>query len=186
MSRIGRSPITVPAGVKITVADDHVLVDGPKGKLSSPVPKGISVKLEDATLTADRSTDQKSHRALHGLTRALLANAVKGVTEGFSRELDVVGIGYKAEMRGKFLNMILGYSHPIEFPVPEDVEIKVVREQRGISNYAATVVVSGIDKSRVGQVAAEIRRLRPPDAYKGKGVRYTGEVVRLKVGKKGA
>jgi large subunit ribosomal protein L6 len=137
-------------------------------------------------LTAHRESNSKEARALHGLARALLANAVVGVSEGFVRKLDVVGIGYRAEARGRYLNLSLGHSHPIEFPIPEGIEISVEREPRQISNYVATIKVSGADRSRVGQTAADIRALRPPDAYKGKGVRYSDEVVRTKVGKKGA
>lgn len=187
MSRIGKNPIPVPSGVKVSIEDKRVLVEGPKGGMETPIPEGISVSLEDSTLQLSRSNDQKTQRALHGLARALLANAVTGVTEGFKKELDVVGIGYKAEMRGKFLHLAIGFSHPIEVPVPEGIEINVERaQQRGISNYIGTVTVSGIDKAQVGQVAADLRRLRPPDAYKGKGIRYADEIVRLKVGKKGA
>ncbi len=186
MSRVGRMPIEIPSSVKISIHDDRVDIEGPKGKLQAPVPPGITVKLDNSTMTASRASDEKEYRALHGLTRSLLANAVEGVTEGFSRELDVVGIGYKAEMRGKFLSLALGFSHPIEFPVPKGIEIKVEKANKKVNNYAATVVVSGFDKAQVGQVAADIRRLRPPDAYKGKGIRYADELVRTKVGKKGA
>lgn len=186
MSRIGKSPVEIPAGVKLTVARDSVLVEGPKGKLTTPIPKGIRLDVEGNQAQAVRSNDESAQRALHGLTRALLANAVTGVTQGFSKELDVVGIGYKAEMRGKYLNLSLGYSHPIEYRVPEGIQIKVERGQRPISNYVATIIVSGIDKAKVGQVCAEIRAMRTPDAYKGKGIRYSQETVKLKVGKKGA
>ncbi len=186
MSRIGKNPIPVPSGVKIQIEKGRVLVEGPKGKMHSPVPAGISVSLEGSDVKVLRSSDLKPDRALHGLTRALLANAVAGVTAGFQRELDVVGIGYKVEMRGKFLHLAVGFSHPIEFPVPDGIEIKVERLQRTIGNYIGTVIIRGIDKAKVGQVAADLRRLRPPDAYKGKGIRYSDELVRLKVGKKGA
>ncbi len=186
MSRVGKMPIEVPSSVKISVHEDRVDVEGPKGKLQTPVPEGIRISLENSTLTASRASNEKEHRALHGLTRSLLANAILGVTDGFKKELDVVGIGYKAEMRGKYLNLALGFSHPIEFPVPKGVEIRVERENRKINNYVATVVISGYDKGQVGQVAADIRRLRPPDPYKAKGIRYSDELVRTKVGKKGA
>jgi len=187
MSRIGKQVIPVPAGVKLTTENDRVRVEGPKGKLEVPVPKGIRADLQDSGLTVQRENDQKELRALHGLTRALLNNAVQGVSSGFVRELDVVGIGYRAEIRGgRFLNMSLGHSHPIEFPIPDGIEISVSREQRQISNYVATIKISGSDKYRVGQIAANIRSLRPPDAYKGKGIRYSDETVRTKVGKKGA
>lgn len=186
MSRVGKKPIQIPSAVKVKVEGRKVVVQGPKGELETSLPRGIEVALEGATLVASRQSDEKQVRALHGLTRALLANSVKGVSEGFRRELDVVGIGFKAEMRGKFLNLALGFSHPIEFPVPKGIQIGVERIQRQISNYIATVVVTGADKEQVGQVCADIRGLRPPDPYKGKGIRYSDEVVRLKEGKKGA
>lgn len=186
MSRIGKQPVPLPVGVKVQIAPDHVLVEGPKGKLQAPVPQGIQVEMSDNLLTARRSGDSKSLRALHGLTRALLANCVRGVTEGFRKELDVVGIGFRAEVKGKYLNLSLGHSHPVEFPVPARIDIKVERLAKPINNYVATIVVSGADKGQVGQVAADIRRIRPPDAYKGKGIRYGDEMVRTKVGKKGA
>jgi large subunit ribosomal protein L6 len=186
MSRIGKQEIDVPAGVKVAIEADKVIVEGPKGSVEAPLPGGITVELSESKLTAKRESDSKEKRALHGLTRALLSNAVVGVTSGFEKKLDVVGIGYRAEVRGKYLNLSLGHSHPIEFPVPEGIEINVAREPRQISNYVATVSIAGVDRYRVGQVAADIRSLRPPDAYKGKGVRYSDEIVRLKVGKKGA
>jgi len=186
MSRVGKNPIEIPSGVKINVEKSRVVVQGPKGSLETPLPKGIGVELEEKILKATRSNDGKAQRSLHGLTRALLANAVTGVTEGFRKELDVIGIGYKAEMRGKYLNLSVGFSHPIEMAAPQGIEFKVERLPRAVSNYAATVVVQGIDKGQVGQGAADIRRLRPPDPYKGKGIRYAGEPVRTKVGKKGA
>ena len=186
MSRVGKRPIQIPSEVKVTIEKGLVLVEGPKGKLETRLPEGVEVELSNSTLVARRASDSKMHRALHGLTRTLLANAVTGVTEGFKKELDVVGIGYRAETRGKYLNLSLGFSHPVEFPVPEGIEIRVERGQRKVGNYVGTVIVSGIDKARVGQVAADIRRLRPPDPYKGKGVRYADELIRLKVGKKGA
>ncbi len=151
-----------------------------------PVPAGISVELKESVLEAKRNDDSRQSRAFHGLTRALLANAVRGVVEGFGKKLDVVGIGYRAEVRGKYLNLTLGHSHPTEFPIPEGIEISVAREPRTISNYVTTISIGGYDRQRVGQIAADIRSLRPPDAYKGKGVRYSDEEVRTKVGKKGA
>ncbi|MFB3905159.1 MAG: 50S ribosomal protein L6 [Acidobacteriota bacterium] len=186
MSRVGKKPIPVPPGVKISVAADHVRVEGPKGKLQVPVPPSIRVEMKDGTVLAHRDSDEKNVRALHGLTRSLVANAVNGVTNGFRKELDIVGIGYRAEMRGKFLNLSLGFSHPIEFPVPPEITIKVEKLPRNIQNYVTSVVVSGADRGRVGQTAADIRALRPPDAYRGKGIRYSTEVIKLKVGKKGA
>jgi large subunit ribosomal protein L6 len=186
MSRIGRKIIKLPAGVKIATESRQVRVEGPKGKLTVPLPTGISVDQADSTVTVKRASDAKDLRAKHGLTRALLANAVQGVGEGWTKKLDVVGIGYRAEVRGKYVNFSLGHSHPVEFPVPEGLQISVEREPRAIPNYVATVKVSGADRHLVGQIAAEIRALRPPDAYKGKGVRYANEVVKTKVGKKGA
>ncbi|MEJ2078591.1 MAG: 50S ribosomal protein L6 [Acidobacteriota bacterium] len=186
MSRIGRKIIKLPAGVKVAVEGGQVRVEGPKGKLVVPLPEGISIDQADSTVTVERAGDTKDLRAKHGLTRALLANAVQGVGEGWIKKLDVVGIGYRAEVRGRYVNFSLGHSHPVEFPIPEGLQIAVEREQRAIPNYVATVKVAGADRHLVGQIAAEIRSLRPPDAYKGKGVRYTNEVVKTKVGKKGA
>jgi large subunit ribosomal protein L6 len=186
MSRIGKKVINVPPNVKVSLEERRVAVEGPKGQLETVLPEGIEVELSDSVLVAKRAGDSKRLRSLHGLTRALLANSVTGVSQGFEKKLDVVGIGYRAEIRGKYLNLSLGHSHPVEFPVPEGVEIKVEREPKAISNYVATIRISGADRYRVGQVAADIRSLRPPDAYKGKGLRYTTEVVRTKVGKKGA
>jgi large subunit ribosomal protein L6 len=176
MSRIGRKPIPIPQGVKIQAGGDRVEVQGPKGKLLVPVPSGIRVEQKDKELIASRSGDDQ--RALHGLTRALLANAVHGVTLGFTRELDIVGVGYRAEVKGKKVVFSLGYSHPVEFPIPEGIQITVAQQTH--------VAVSGADKAQVGQVAANIRALRPPDPYKQKGVRITGEVLKKKAGKAGA
>lgn len=186
MSRIGKKIIKLPDGVKVNPGPDTVHVEGKNGKLEVPVPTGISVEVADGTASVKRANDTPDLRAKHGLTRALLANAVQGVTEGFEKKLDVVGIGYRAEVRGKYVNFVLGHSHPVEFPIPEGMTVSVEREQRAIPNYVATVKVTGIDKYQVGQLAAEIRSLRPPDVYKGKGVRYASEFVKLKVGKKGA
>jgi len=186
MSRIGKQIIEIPTGVKISIEKSKVVVEGPKGRLETPLPEGIQVEQSESTLEAKRQNDSKKLRSLHGLTRALLANAVNGVTTGFEKRLEVVGIGYRAERRGNYLNLSLGHSHPVELPVPEGVEIKVERQQRTISNYVATITISGSDRYQVGQVAADIRSLRPPDAYKGKGLRYSDEIVRTKVGKKGA
>jgi len=176
MSRIGRKPIPLPAGVKVHVAAERVEVQGPKGKLSVPLPAGIRVEQKDKEVLASRELEEQ--RALHGLTRALLANAVHGVTQGFKRELDIVGVGYRAEMKGKNVVFSLGYSHPIEFPVPDGIQISVAQQTH--------LVVSGADKAQVGQVTANIRALRPPDPYKQKGIRKTGEVLKKKAGKAGA
>jgi large subunit ribosomal protein L6 len=176
MSRIGRKPIPVPAGVKISPVAGKVEVQGPKGKLQVLVPQQIRLEQKDGVLTAVR--DNEEHRALHGLARALLANAVHGVTQGFKKELDIVGVGYRAEVKGKAVAFALGKSHPIEFPVPEGIQITVDKQTH--------IVVSGADKAQVGQVAANIRSLRPPDPYKQKGIRITGERLKKKAGKAGA
>jgi large subunit ribosomal protein L6 len=186
MSRIGKKPIKVPGGVKVSIGDGHIAVEGNKGKLSAPIPPGIRFELKGDTLTAIRETDAKPYSAYHGLARALAANCIRGVTEGFSKDLDLVGIGYKVDARPKSVTLSLGYSHPIEFPLPPGITVKVEKQNKSIQNYVATLTISGADKQLVGQVAADIRSLRRPDAYKGKGLRYASEVVRLKVGKKGA
>lgn len=181
-SRIGKKPIPVPSGVKVSINETDIEITGPKGKLVSPIPAGIEVKQEDSSLRLKAATGQE--RAAHGLARALLANAIKGVTEGFSRELDIVGVGYKVEQKGTKLVMALGYSHLVEFLPPPSVEIKVERKPKpGLNQYQTTLIVSGIDKQEVGQVCANLRNLRRPDAYKGKGVRYADETLRLKPGK---
>ena len=176
MSRIGRKPIPVPSGVKIALQDGKVDVQGPKGKLTIAVPRGITFAQKDGVLTAQRETEE--HRALHGLARALVANAVHGVTTGFKKDLDIVGVGYRAELKGKIVAFALGKSHPIEFPIPEGIQIAVDKQTH--------IVVSGADKGKVGQVAADLRALRPPDPYKQKGVRITGERLKKKAGKAGA
>ena len=184
MTRVGGEKIPVPSGVKVTIESDKVLIQGPRGSLQTPVPERIRVEMDSSDIVTHRDSDEKGIRALHGLTRSLLANAVAGVTEGFSKELDIVGIGYRAAVKGKVLSLSLGFSHSIEFPVPEGIEITVQKDKKPISNYIASVLVSGNDKQRVGQIAADIRAFRPPDAYKGKGIRYADELVRVKVGKK--
>src|ERR1700675_4554940 len=176
MSRIGRKPIPVPAGVKIAMQPGKIDVQGPKGKLSFAIPRGISFEQKDGVLTALRETED--HRALHGLARALVANAVHGVTQGFKKDLDIVGVGYRAELKGKLVAFALGKSHPIEFKIPEGIQIAVDKQTH--------IVVSGADKGKVGQVAADIRSLRPPDPYKQKGIRITGERLKKKAGKAGA
>jgi large subunit ribosomal protein L6 len=175
MSRVGKKLIPVPSGVKIQVGD-QLTVQGPKGTLEVPLPKGISVKQNDGKLELIRESDE--YAALHGLTRALTANAVQGVSTGFVRELDIVGIGYRADVKGKLATFTLGYSHPIELLLPEGVDLKIDKQTH--------LVLSGHDKQLIGQVAANIRALRKPDPYKNKGVRYTGEVLKKKVGKSGA
>jgi large subunit ribosomal protein L6 len=176
MSRIGKKPIPLPQGVKINSAGGKVEVQGPKGKLQVLVPSVIRLEQKDGVLTAVRDSDE--HRALHGLARALLANAVTGVTTGFKKELDIVGVGYRAEVKGKSVAFALGKSHPIDFPIPEGIQIAVDKQTH--------IVVSGADKAQVGQVAADMRSLRPPDPYKQKGIRITGERLKKKAGKAGA
>ncbi len=185
MSRVGRSPIELPSEVKVTIEENQVRIQGPRGTLTPSVPAPIRVELTERELQAHRDSADKPVKALHGLTRSLLANAVKGVTEGFRKDLDLVGIGFRADVKGKILNLSLGFAHPVVFPFSEDIEIQVSRDKKPITNHVASIVVTGNDKQQVGQVAADIRRLRRPDAYKGKGIRYAGEVVKLKVGKKG-
>src|SRR5208283_5296312 len=175
MSRVGKKLIPVPSGVKIQIGE-QIRVQGPKGTLEVPVPAGISVKQNDGKLEIIRDSDE--HAALHGLTRALAANAVQGVSTGFTRELDIVGIGYRADVKGKIATFTLGYSHPIEVLLPDGVDLKIDKQTH--------LVLSGYDKQMIGQVAANIRALRKPDPYKNKGVRYTGEALRKKVGKSGA
>lgn len=186
MSRIGKKPITVPSGVKVTFDERYLQVEGKAGKLSAPIPPGIRFELNGDTLTAVRPSNDKPYPAYHGLARALAANLVHGVTVGFSRDLDLVGIGYKADAKSKAITLMLGYSHPIEFPIPQGINIKVEKQNKQIQNYVATITISGSDKQLVGQVAADIRSLKRPDAYKGKGLRYANETIKLKVGKKGA
>jgi len=175
MSRVGKKPIPLPANVKINIAD-RLEVQGPKGKLTVPIPQGISIENADGKLEIKRESDQFA--ALHGLTRALAANAVTGVSSGFVRELEIVGIGYRADVKGNVVSFNLGYSHPIEYILPTGVECKVDKQ--------TALALSGFDKELLGQVAANMRALRPPDPYKNKGVRYKGEVLKKKVGKAGA
>ena len=178
MSRVGRKVIPVPKDVKVGIAKSALSVQGPKGKLETPVPPGISFVLEGAELTCKRTNDERQQRAFHGLARALAQNAIKGVTEGFSKDLDIVGVGYKAAVEGSKVVFALGYSHPVGFKIPEGIKIAIEKQTH--------LTVSWIDRQQVGQVAAEIRRLRKPDPYKQKGIRYTGEVLKKKAGKAGA
>jgi len=186
MSRVGKKPIDVPSGVTVTINESEIEVKGPKGTLKSPVPEGITFKLEEGQLVAERSDDQ--HSAMHGLARALASNAVTGVTEGFSRQMDVVGVGYKAEVQGKKLLFALGYSHPVEYLLPDGIDASAERvpSKASINQYQTTLTLTGIDKQLLGQVAAELARLRKPDAYKGKGIRYADRYYRLKQGKTAA
>jgi large subunit ribosomal protein L6 len=178
MSRIGKKPIAVPKGVQVTVEDGQVAVQGPKGKLGLTVHGLCSVELTAGNVVVRRSADHRTAKAIHGLTRALVANMVRGVTEGFERRLEIVGIGYRVQQAGRNLTFSLGYSHPIVFALPEGVQAEVDKQ--------TAIVIRGVDKHLVGQTAAQIRALRRPDPYKGKGIRYAGEVVRKKVGKAGA
>jgi large subunit ribosomal protein L6 len=178
MSRIGKKPIPLPAGVKYKVEGNTVLVEGPKGNVSALIAEGISLKTADGHLLVERASEDKA--ALHGLTRALVYNAVHGVTKGWTRELDIVGIGYRAELKGKGMVVFtLGYSHPIEFPLPTGIEVAIDPKQTHLT-------VTGVDRQKVGQVAADMRSLRKPDPYKNKGVRYSNERLKKKAGKTGA
>jgi large subunit ribosomal protein L6 len=176
MSRIGKQPISLPSGVKAQLREGVVDLQGPKGKMSVPIPPGIRFEMKDNTLHALRDNDEQA--ALHGLARALMANGVHGVSQGFQRDLEIVGVGYRAEVKGKNVVFALGYSHPVEFPIPEGIQVTVEKQTR--------VSVTGADKARVGQVAANMRALRPPDPYKQKGVRIAGERLKKKAGKAGA
>lgn len=177
MSRIGKKPIAVPKGVTVAVDGHHVTVKGPKGELQRTVPAEMKVTLENGEILVQRPSDITRHRALHGLTRSLLANMVDGVTSGFEKKLEIHGVGYKAESLPKGIRLVVGYSHPVEYTAPAGVTIVVEKP--------TLVTVEGIDKEKVGQVAAELRRVRPPEPYKGKGIRYVGEHVRRKAGKTG-
>jgi large subunit ribosomal protein L6 len=176
MSRIGRKPIQIPDDVEIDVKPGAVKVKGPKGELEQSLNREMKVSIDDGTLTVERPTDRGEHRALHGLTRSLISNMVEGVTDGFERRLEIQGVGYRANLKGKTLEMALGYSHPVSIPAPDGIEFEVPQPTE--------VVVRGIDKQLVGEIAARIRKSRPPEPYKGKGVRYAGEHVARKVGKR--
>lgn len=176
MSRIGKKPIVVPAGVKIQVDGGTVRVEGPKGRLAQEVPEGVTLRVDDGHITVERSSDERRVRALHGLTRALVANMVTGVKDGFERRLEIVGIGYRAQLQGKSLQLALGYSHPVLFALPDGVTAEVDRQ--------TAITLRAADKALLGQTAARLRALRKPDPYKGKGVKYADEVIRRKVGKK--
>lgn len=176
MSRIGRQPIPVPEGVTVSVAPGRVTVNGPKGELTQTINPQITVSEDDGALTVARPTDRGEHRALHGLTRSLVANMVEGVTSGYERRLEIQGVGYRARLQGKALELSVGYSHTVSVPAPEGIEFEVPQPTE--------VIVRGIDKQLVGETAARIRRVRPPEPYKGKGIRHAGEHVRRKVGKR--
>ncbi len=176
MSRIGRQPIEIPDGVEVDVEASAVKVKGPKGELSQEIVRDMKVSLEDGAVKVERPTDRGEHRALHGLTRSLIANMVEGVTNGYEKRLEIQGVGYRAQLKGKNLELALGYSHPVSIEAPEGIEFEVPQPTE--------VVVRGIDKQLVGETAARIRKSRPPEPYKGKGIRYSGEHVRRKVGKR--
>ena len=177
MSRIGRMPVVIPKGVEVRSDAGQVRVKGPKGELVSAIPEGLTVAIADGEVRISRGSDEPRSRAIHGLLRSLVANNVEGVTKGFVKDLEISGVGYKAEVRGKSVVFSLGYSHPVDFPIPEGIAI-------AIDAKAGKMTVSGADKQKVGQTAAEIRKLRVPDPYKAKGIKYSDEVIRRKVGKK--
>ena len=178
MSRIGKMPVAIPKGVDVKADGGTVRVKGPKGELSSAIPAGLTVSIADGQVRIARGSDEPKARAVHGLLRSLVANNVEGVTKGFTRELEISGVGYKAEVKGKSVVFSLGYSHPVDFPIPEGIAI-------AIDAKAGKMTVTGADKQRVGQTAAEIRKLRVPDPYKAKGIKYANEVIKRKVGKAG-
>jgi large subunit ribosomal protein L6 len=175
VSRIGKLPITLPSGVKLAVDANAVRVEGPKGKLASTLPHGVGVKIDGNVVRVERASDDRKARALHGLTRKLIANMTHGVSQGFSRVLEINGVGYRAEVKGQEIHMTLGYSHPVVFPLPAGITASVERQ--------VVITVSGADRQLVGEIAAEIRSLRPPEPYKGKGIKYREEVIRRKAGK---
>ena len=178
MSRIGKMPVAIPKGVEVKAEGSKVRVKGPKGELASAIPSGLTVTVADGQVKIARGSDEPHARAIHGLLRSLVANNVEGVTKGFTRELEISGVGYKAEVKGKSVVFSLGYSHPVDFPIPEGIAIAVDAK-------AGKLTVTGADKQRVGQTAAEIRKLRVPDPYKAKGIKYADEVIKRKVGKAG-
>jgi large subunit ribosomal protein L6 len=178
VSRVGRKPITIPAGITVKTAGQSISVKGPKGELQATIHPAISVEMAEGVLTVHRPSDQKEHRALHGLWRANIQNMINGVTAGYAKKLELVGVGYRAEMKGPRLQLLVGFSHPILFGAPEGVKIETPTQ--------TSITISGIDKQLVGQVAAKIRSFRPPEPYKGKGVKYEGEYIRRKAGKAAA
>ena len=177
MSRIGKAPVEVPGGVQVDISGRSVKVSGPKGELEVPVGKGVEVKQEDGSIVLERASESPEHKSMHGLTRSLVQNAVTGVTEGFVKTLQIAGVGYRAALQGRDINLQVGYSHPVSVSPREGIDFEVPAP--------TTIIVRGIDKQRVGQTAAEIRKVRPPEPYKGKGIRYEDEQIRRKVGKAG-
>jgi large subunit ribosomal protein L6 len=178
VSRVGKAPIVIPKGVDVKSDGNAVRVKGPKGELTTRVPTGLTVSIEDGVVRFSRSSEEPQQRAFHGLLRSLVANSVEGVTKGFSKDLEIVGVGYKAEVKGRAVIFSLGYSHPVNFPIPEGISVN-------LDAKAGKLTVSGADRQKVGQTAAEIRKLRVPDPYKAKGIKYAEEVIRRKVGKAG-
>jgi large subunit ribosomal protein L6 len=178
MSRIGKKPVAIPAGVKVEVKDGKVLVEGPKGKLDFDIPWQVEVRVKENQVFVSRRQDTKAMRALHGLTRALINNMMKGVSEGYGKDLEIIGVGFKAQVQGDLLNMQLGFSHPVNFPIPAGIKIETPKPTQ--------ILIRGIDKEKVGETAAEIRAICPPEPYKGKGIRYVGEYVKKKIGKAAA
>ena len=177
MSRIGRAPVEVPDKVEVNISDETLRIKGPRGELNVHVGRGVAVKQKDGNIVVERQSDAPEHRAMHGLTRSLIQNAVTGVTEGFAKTLQIQGVGYRGSLQGRDINLQVGYSHPVIISPPEGIDFEMPNP--------TTIIVRGIDKQRVGQMAAEIRRVRPPEPYKGKGIRYSDEQVRRKVGKTG-
>lgn len=175
MSRIGKKPVNIPKEVKIEVKDGSIIVEGPKGKLNKPLSARISVEIKEGQLLVKRASDTKEDKSLHGLYRASISNMIKGVMEGYGKDLEIIGVGYKAQVQGKTLNMQLGFSHPVNFPIPEGIKIETPKPTQ--------IAIRGIDKELVGEIAAEIRSIRPPEPYQGKGIRYLGEYIKKKVGK---
>lgn len=178
MSRVGRKPIPVPSGAKVKIQDGIFFAEGPKGKVSQPLFEGFDVRIDDGTITVERPGESGPERSRHGLLRSLLANAVEGAANGFTKQLEIVGVGYRAEVKDREVHFALGYSHPVVFPIPEGIDVEVDKNNR--------IKVTGADRQKVGQVSAEMRSLRRPDPYKGKGIKYSGEILRRKVGKAGA
>ncbi|MCM8783033.1 MAG: 50S ribosomal protein L6 [Candidatus Omnitrophica bacterium] len=178
MSRVGRKPIVIPKEVKVVLKDDVISVEGPKGLLNYKIPSGIFIELKDSELLVKRYRDDRLSRGLHGLVRTLIFNMIKGVTEGYTKELEIVGMGFRAELKNNELILYVGFSHPVNFPVPEGIKIEVPKPTH--------IRITGIDKQKVGEVAARIRQIYPPEPYKGKGIRYLGEIVRKKIGKAAA
>ncbi len=188
MSRVGRKPVPVPSGVNVTIKDATIAVKGPKGELKRAIPTGVSAKLEAGQVHIARSSDGRDERSRHGLLRALVANMVKGVTEGYVRQLEINGVGYRAEVTGSKLNLVVGLSHPVEFTLPTGVQAKTEKAKSTVNpgQDAVLLTISGNDKETVGQLVSKIRSVRPPEPYKGKGIKYLEEKLRRKVGKTGA